>query len=342
VAAHDNDDNDPRAPAPREALTIWCNLTLADPVRAALIAGVAGHRLVWATNLAPTNLFTGKPDPAMVDADVAFGQPESGQCAQLPGLRWVHLSSAGYTPFDKPAITGALAARQAALSTSSTVFAEPCAQHVLALLLAHARCLPEAWANQLGAHGWPKRPMRQGSRLLAGQRVLLVGMGSIARRLVELLAPFGLAITGVRRRPAPDDRRGVAVVPVSALDQHLPAADFVIDTLPGNAETERFFTAARIAAMKPGAVFINVGRGSTVDQEALRAALAAGHLGAAYLDVTDPEPLPPEHPLWTTPNCVITPHTAGGHADEPQRLVAHFVANLARYDRGLPLLDRVV
>ena len=94
--------------------------------------------------------------------------------------------------------------------------------------------------------------------------------------------------------------------------------------------------------MKRGAVFYNIGRGTTVDQDALGEALRSGQLRAAYLDVTDPEPLPPEHPLWTTPNCVITPHTAGGHADEWVRLVKHFLVNLRRHEAGQPLLDRVI
>ena len=329
---------------PPEALTIWCNLTLPEAPRAALMAGLGRHRLAWATNLAPLNMFTGKPDPALAEADIAFGQPEGSQCAELPRLHWVHLSSAGYTPFDTPTIKGALTGRHAALSTSSGVFAEPCAQHVLAVILTQARQLPRAFENQHGAHGWPKKIMREGARLLHGQNVLLVGMGTIGARLAELLAPFGMKVTGVRRRAPAGGTvvAGTTVVPVSAIDDHLPGADYVIDLLPGSADSEHFFDAARFAAMKPGAIFVNIGRGTTVDQDALVAALTSGHVAAAFLDVTTPEPLPPDHALWTAPGCVITPHSAGGHSDQPDRLVAHFLANLARYDRGAPLLDRVV
>ena len=90
-----------------------------------------------------------------------------------------------------------------------------------------------------------------------------------------------------------------------------------------------------------GAVFTNIGRGSTVDQDALAAALVAGRLAAAYLDVTEPEPLPPDHALWATPNCFITPHAAGGDAAEGERLVDHFLENLARFTSDRPLLDEV-
>jgi phosphoglycerate dehydrogenase-like enzyme len=167
-----------------------------------------------------------------------------------------------------------------------------------------------------------------------------VGYGAIGRRLTELCAPFGLQITALRRRPRGDE--GVPVRPISELDQLLPTADHVIDLLPANAESARLFDRGRFAAMKPGAIFYNIGRGTTVDQDALAQALRSGRLRAAYLDVTDPEPLPPQHPLWTTPGCVITPHTAGGHEDEWARLVKHFLANLRRREAGQPLLDRVI
>jgi phosphoglycerate dehydrogenase-like enzyme len=94
--------------------------------------------------------------------------------------------------------------------------------------------------------------------------------------------------------------------------------------------------------MKAGAIFYNIGRGSTVDQSALLEALASGRLRYAYLDVTDPEPLPAEHPLWAQPNCFITPHTAGGAVDEFERLAKHFVGNLRRFEAGERLINRVM
>ena len=100
--------------------------------------------------------------------------------------------------------------------------------------------------------------------------------------------------------------------------------------------------AGRFSAMKAGSVFYNIGRGTTVDQQALLEALRSGHLGGAYLDVTDPEPLPPDHPLWSAPNCYITAHTAGGHMDERERLVRHFIDNLFRFTNGERLLNRIV
>jgi phosphoglycerate dehydrogenase-like enzyme len=94
--------------------------------------------------------------------------------------------------------------------------------------------------------------------------------------------------------------------------------------------------------MKPTALFYNIGRGPTVDQAALQTALETNAIAGAYLDVTDPEPLPPDHPLWKLPNCWITPHTAGGHDDEFLRLFRHFLVNLRRFETGEPMLDRIV
>ena len=326
--------------------TIWCNLRLDADARARLEAGTAGHTLVWAADPGPNNP-SGKPDPALAEqpVEIVFGQPEASQCAELlarpqPAVRWVHLSSAGYTPFDNDRLRSALRAGRVPLTTSSGVFAEPCAQHLLALMLSAGRRLPAAVLNQHQQRGWPKSDLRWSSVLLRQQQVVLVGYGAIGQRLAELLRPFDVQVDAVRRSP-----RGDEPVPTHALD-HLPAllarADHVLDLLPGNAQTTRFFDADRLGACKPGALFYNIGRGTTVDQDALIAALTSGPLAAAYLDVTDPEPLPPTHPLWTTPNCFITPHTAGGHRDENQRLVEHFLANLPRYLQGQPLLDQVI
>jgi phosphoglycerate dehydrogenase-like enzyme len=325
--------------APAVPSIIWCNLPLVGAARARLEAAL-GDRLLWARNIAPGNVQTGSADPALPGADIAFGQPHGPQCAELARLQWVHLSSAGFTSFDVPTVGPVLAARGSRVTASSAVYADPCAQHVLAFLLAQARHLPDAVVNQHDSRGWPKKVMRTTSDRLHGQTVLLVGMGHIARRLCQLLAPFGVNIIGVRRRPRGDDP--VRTVASRDIDEHLPAADVVVDLLPGNDETSRFFDASRFGRMKPGAIFINIGRGTTVEQTALCSALTGGLLGAAYLDVTDPEPLPSDHALWSAPRCVITPHSAGGHRDEFDRLVALFLENLDRFDRGQALRDQVI
>ena len=322
-------------------LVIWCNAHLPDAARARLAEATRAHRLVIpATGIvAPSG--SGAVDPELAEADVAFGQPAPAQLLATPRLRWVHLSSAGYNPYDRDDIRRALAAQGARLTKSSLVYDEPCAEHVLAFLLAHARRLPEAFANAHGPRAWPQHALRARARLLENQAIVIVGFGSIGRRLAEMLAPLGPRVTGVRRRVAGDETVPTVAWGTPEAARAFAEADHVVDVLPGGAGTERAFDAALIATFKPGAVFTNIGRGTTVDQDALAAALVAGRLAAAYLDVTEPEPLPPDHALWTTPNCFITPHAAGGDAAEGERLVDHFLENLDRFVGGRPLLDEV-
>jgi phosphoglycerate dehydrogenase-like enzyme len=323
---------------------IWSNADLPDAALAHLQAGVRAHRLVIPAQGRVAASGSGRIDPDLEQAEVAFGQPAPTQLLTTPRLRWLHLSSAGYEAYDRPDLMQALRARGVSLTKSSLVYDEPCAQHVLAFMLAHARRLPEALANARGERAWPQHALRARSQLLTGQSVAIVGLGSIGRRLAQLLAPFHMNVVGLRRRVTGDETGPVTTLALGTPEaaRALSAADHVVDLLPAGVGTRRFFDGPRLAALKFGVVFYNIGRGSTVDQDALCAALGAGHLAAAYLDVTDPEPLPPDHPLWTTPNCFVTPHTAGGHADEGWRSVQHFLENLARFSDGRSLLDRVL
>ncbi len=319
-------------------LTVWCNLRLTERALATLRAGLGPHHLVRAVEMPEYNQPLGHPDPFVPEADVVFGQPEADQCVTSARLLWVHLASAGYTTFAGADARSALIARGIPVSVSSSIYDEPCAQHALAYMLADARQLPRSMRDQTTSHAWNTQPTRAASFLLKGQTVLLVGYGAIAKRLVQLLAPFELQVVGFRRRPRGDEP--IEVRPMADIDSWLPRADYVIDILPAATETAGFFDGAKFVAVKRGATFINIGRGTTVEQTALLAALR-GHLRAAYLDVTSPEPLPPEHPLWSEPNCFLTPHVAGGHADEYDRLVALFLSNLDRFLRGQPLAGRV-
>jgi phosphoglycerate dehydrogenase-like enzyme len=204
-------------------------------------------------------------------------------------------------------------------------------------MLAAARQLPAALRDQVQSRRWAYADLRPASRILEGQSVLILGHGAIARRLVELLAPFDLDVRVFRRHP--DGTESVPVV--TDLHASLGETDFVINALPLNDSTQGLYGADAIAATRPGAIVCNVGRGATIDQAALVRALESGHLGGAYLDVTDPEPLPTDHPLWSLGNVLITPHTAGGCQDEDVRLASHFLANLHRFTRGEALADRI-
>lgn len=288
-----------------------------------------------------SNLVAAPSDRALVEeCELAYGQPSPEDVERSRKLRLICLSSAGYTRYDTAAFRAVCARKSIAVCNASGAYDEPCAQHALAMMLANARQLPEALISQSRTRGWPYLELRGRSTLLdSTTNVLLVGYGAIAQRLAELLSPFRVSTTAFRRSPRGDEL--VRTLPIADLDSSLPSADYVLNTLPDNHSTQNLFDAARFSRFRPGSHFYNLGRGNTVDQVALGDALRSGRLGSAYLDVTHPEPLPPEHPLWGTPNCYITPHTAGGTADEALRQINHFAENVSRFTTGRQLRDRI-
>jgi phosphoglycerate dehydrogenase-like enzyme len=251
------------------------------------------------------------------------------------------VSSAGITRYDNPKFRALVAERKIAVTNSAGVYNEACAVHILSFMLAQARNLPRALDSQTatGTNEW--RDLRGSSSTLRGQTVLILGFGAIGRRLVELLRPLNMNIIAYRRKARGDE--GVPVITQEDLPRILAVeADHIVNILPENLESHRFFDAARFSTLKPGAIFYNIGRGATVDQDALLEALRSNRLKAAWLDVTEPEPLPDNHPLRAEPNCFITPHVAGGQVDEAKTLVGHFLKNFDCYVRGEPLWDQVM
>ncbi len=322
-------------------LRIWCSQAFAPEIRSALIARLNPHSIVWPDDARATNLVSVGRDTRLVDSiDIAFGQPVPEDVLASTSLKWVQLSSAGYTRYDRDDLRVLSRSRGLAICNASGVYSEPCAQHALAMILADLRQLPASVRSQAGDRGWPYAAIRSASRLLGGQVVLLVGYGAIASRLAELLRPFGLDVRGFRRRLS--GRETVPCFSIDRLDAHLPEADLIVNILPASESTKNFFDTARLTRCKPGGRIYNIGRGDTIDQAALEAALRNGTLAGAYLDVTTPEPLPPEHPLWLAPHCNITPHTAGGFIGESQAQVEHFLANLDRFVSGAALADRIM
>lgn len=324
------------------SLTIWTNHGFRPEALALFQQGLAsaGHRLINSPKSSASVLAAGVADPTLAEADIAFGQPDITDVRQQPRLRWVALSTAGYTRYDHADFRAAMVARGTPVTSASAVFADPCAQQMLGAMLALARNLPAQLRNQDGPRAWRYMEDRFTNTVLTGQNVLLLGFGAIGRRLAELLAPFGGPVTAYRRSPRGDE--GIAIVTDPGLPAALAAADHVVNLLPDSPATREFMNTARFAGMKRGARFYNVGRGTTVDQTALIAALQSGQVGGAYLDVMEPEPLPPAHPLWGTPNCFLTCHIGGGTGDQDEKLVAHFLGNLRRFGTGESLVDRIM
>ena len=243
-----------------------------------------------------------------------------------PSVRWVQLPFAGVEGFRD------VLDPDRTWTCAKGVYAEPTAEHALALALAGLRRLPErARADRWG---------EQAAATLFDAPVVVLGGGGITQALVALLAPFRSQVTVVRRsdRPMSSAQR---TVPVDRLDEVLPDALVVVLALALTPDTTGIIGAEQLAAMPSSAWLVNVARGRHVDTGALVEALRSEAIGGAALDVTDPEPLPPGHPLWTMPNCLITPHTANPWQTAQPLLARRITANVRRFAADEPLLGLV-
>lgn len=246
--------------------------------------------------------------------------------ATHPGIRWVQLPFAGIEPFRDVLDADHI------WTCGKGVYAEPVAEHALALILGSLR--------GIGRYARRRRWSEPYGENLLGAHVCILGGGSITRSLVRLLLPFGAYLTVVRNRPEP--LPGVAeVFPTDRLHEALAEADVVVLALALTPETDGLLDAAALAAMPDHAVLVNVARGRHVDTDALLAALEAGTLGGAALDVTDPEPLPDDHPLWARDDVIITPHVGNTPEMGIRLLWARVRENVERFGRGEDLLGPV-
>lgn len=264
----------------------------------------------------------------VVGFEVASRLP--GLFDELPGLRVIQTLSAGVDWLLPVVPPGVVVCRAVGVHDVAV------SEWVVAAILAVRRQLPGFWDLQRRSE-WNRELAEtdEGSDHpiadLEGTTVLVVGYGSIGRALAARLSPFGAHVIGVSRHRR-DDARSTDELP-----ELLPQADVVVDLLPFTPETVRFVGREFLARMKPGALFVNAGRGSTVDAEALLEALNSGRIHAA-LDVTDPEPLPDDHPLWRAPNVLITPHIAGAVTRWAERGYRFAGEQIRRYVAGQPLL----
>jgi phosphoglycerate dehydrogenase-like enzyme len=249
--------------------------------------------------------------------------------------RWLQVVSAGCSGLlSHPLPAGLVVTNQGGAAAAAV------AEHAIALILAHNRCLPAALLARADAR-WEREAVRPGLRTLEAATIVIVGLGHVGRALAMRLAPFQATTIGINRTgtPCPDVRM---TLPMARLNEALASADTIVLCLPATPETYRLIDARRLAMLKPGALVVNVGRGDLIDMAALAQALAHGHLGGAALDVTDPEPLPPDHELWRAPNLIVTPHIAGGGSPLTGMRIAGLVAeNAGRFLRGQPLLAQV-
>lgn len=274
---------------------------------------------------------------ALGDADAAFGAMPPEALAAARKLRWLQAPQiappAGYYHpqlVDHPVI----------VTNFREIFNDHIGAHIMALVLAFARGFHYYLPQQMRREYSP-RPHDTGVVHLPEATALILGVGGIGAEAARLAKPFGLHIIGVdgRRTERPE---GVDELhPPEALDALLPRADFVIMTIPHTPATEGLINRARLQRMKRQAFLINIGRGMTVRLDDLVAALHAGEIAGAGLDVYEIEPLPPDHALWSAPNVLLTPHTAGFGPYLDDRRLDILLDNCRRFAKGEPLRNVV-
>jgi phosphoglycerate dehydrogenase-like enzyme len=274
---------------------------------------------------------------ALERAEAAFGTLPPALLRAAGTLRWLQAPQiappAGY-------YSPELIAHPVVVTNFREIFNDHIAAHIMAFVLAFARGLHYYIPRQLRRE-WKREPLDTGVVHLPEATALIVGVGGIGAETARLAAAFGMHVMGVdaRRREAPPGVRKLDGP--DALDSLLPHADFVILTVPHTPDTEGFMHRARFQRMKRTAFFINIGRGMTTRLDDLVAALRAGEIAGAALDVFEQEPLPADHPLWTMPSVLITPHAAGVGPYLDDRRLEILLDNARRFVAGQPLRNVV-
>lgn len=276
----------------------------------------------------------------LADADIYVGfWARSGQFREARKLRWVHATAAGVSQLLQPDFV----ASDVVLTNARGVNAAPIGDHTLGVILAFSRHLATSWRHQR-EHRWAQQEIwdeRPRPRELAGQRLVLVGLGALGRAIAERARGFGMRIVAVTRSGSDPNGLVDEIFAADRLDEALREADFVVLAAPETPETRHLIDARRLGLMKPSACLVNVARGTLVDETALAEALAARRIAGAALDVTEREPLPPESPLWDMENVLITPHVANASERLWERQWAILKENLERWFAGRELINVV-
>ncbi len=262
------------------------------------------------------------------------------EIALAPGLQWIQTTSSGV---GKAVHDLGLADSPLLITTARGVHAEPLAEFVFLVLLAHAKNLRQIEADQR-AHRWERTCAGE----LAGQTLVAVGAGKVGAHVARVGRAFGMRTIGVLARPAPERAQELGLDRVAGqaeLHAVLGLADAVVLATPHTPATEGLIDRAAIAAMKRGIVLVNIARGAVIDEAAMIAALRDGRIAYAGLDVAAVEPLPPDSPLWDMPNVMVSPHSASTAPSENAKIAAIFCANLphflaGRRDKLINVLDK--
>ncbi len=271
----------------------------------------------------------------LAEATIIFGWPRAEELCHARNLKWLQTMWAGTDEYEGDGIlpSGVI------MSSSSGSNSLSVAEHMLAGLLALCRRLP-TYRDSQKAHRWTDEGMM---KTIYGGTVLVVGAGHVGSTFGGMCRALGARTIGLKRKVTGPVEGFDQVFPLEELDRLLPQADVVALTLPHNPQSVGLMNRARIALMKEDAILLSAGRGTVLDQQALVEAMEGGKLWGAALDVTVPEPLPEDSPLWDVPNLLLTPHVGGGMRLEITRRKCVEIAldNLRRYMAGEPLVNRV-
>ena len=287
----------------------------------------------------PGSEFIYKPSGSVTEADLAgvqiiIGNVAPGLLKGADSLEWVQLNSAGSDQYAKAGVLP----ENVLLTNATGSYGPALSEYVIAVSFAMVRRLDKYLTFQK-EHRWADAGPNDG---IGGSKVLIIGFGDIGQACGKRFKALGAEVTGVRRHADPSEYAD-RVITTEETDAALPEADIVVMVLPNTPDTVGFMSRERLAKMKRGSYLVNVGRGTAVDQKALIEALESGHLAGAALDVTVPEPLPADDPLWDAPNLILTPHISGGfHMPVTGEKITDIAAgNLARYQKGEPLMSLV-
>jgi phosphoglycerate dehydrogenase-like enzyme len=343
------------APTPGPVVTFLYPVALTDRVRERLSAaapGVQAHVVPYVEDMALRNARsrgTVTPEqlasaPGLSDSDwtlierttvaVVLDLPAT-MLERAGSMQWIQAIAAGTEHLD----ADALAQRGVILTSGAGIAAVPIAEFVIGRLLQvwkHFRVLEQ---RQSERHWEPVF-----GRRVAGRTLGIVGLGAIGRATARRARAFDMQVLANRRQASPGDTDPDVdrLFTTGQLDEMIGCCDAVVIAAPAGPDTERLFDRERISAMKPGAVLCNVARGSLVDEEALLEALSSGHLSAAILDVTAQEPTPADSPLWSAPNCYLSPHSAAAADHYEDAVLDLFVRNLGRFVRDEALENLVI
>jgi phosphoglycerate dehydrogenase-like enzyme len=306
---------------------------------------VPGHLLQDLARRFPDVRFEAPPDRAaaerlLPEAEVVYGVlVDAGNFSRARRLRWIHVSATGVGSLLFPALVES----DVVLTNARGLHGLSMAEHALGVMLSVARKLhlardlqrEQRWGQ---ARLWTETPP---FRQLAGATLGLVGLGAVGSALAERAVALGMHVVAVRPHPVSDPAPAHEQWGLERLGDLLERSDWLVLAAPHTPATRGMIGAAQLARMKPDAVLVNLGRGALLDESALVAALRAGRLAGAALDVTRKEPLPPDSPLWTMPNVLLTPHVSGFGPHYWERAVEQFAENVERFLADRPLVNVV-